>query len=369
MGRGFDYVGFDFSQMKNLKSLDPDEEEFRQNLLEAVRDGAITPELAEERAFDRGLNSLTSGEWNGPDIFEFRAWSIEMALAWIIWRSKRAVRHFYTPYRLKCFEWKVASRPGAQFGYALERLTAATLAAVRAKASHSKVVISYDDALKALWAQLEEGHAVGSARTLRSDDYKAIGSDEWATLRVGAEENDEDSLVSVFNEAVVRYHSVTFHPTEILRIWEVQGDHAPVAQIGADDVDPNPAPIEAAAQLEAADVDPHPDDVAAVEQLGAVDGDPNPERGEAVAQRRPPRGRKSKWAWDTTIREEAFRLLDENGNIDPDVDPNWTQARVVEAMLDFCEARWEAAPAESSMRSWVRRYLDEFRQRRAGAAN
>lgn len=345
MDRDFDYVGFDFSQMEGLKSYDLDEEEFRQSLLDSVRDGAITPEQAENSALNRGLDSLVSPCWKGPSVFEFRAWSVEMAVAWLIWRSNRAVQHFYSPYRTQCFEWRAVRNVGAKSGYERERLKAASIADVRAKASHSRrTSLSYNDAVKALLDSLGEGLVSGSGFTSRNDEYKTITADEWATLKLDVGDQGETLLVSLFKDDLVRYHCVTFRPEEILQAWESEGKQGVV-----DDLHPG--------NQNALIVEPP----LPVEPPVAAPAD-------AVAHRRT-RGRKRHWAWDTILRAEAFRLLDHHGDIDPDVDPNWTQARLVDAMLHFCHARWRDAPSESSMRGWVRQYLADFRQQRAAGAN
>ncbi|TAY10393.1 hypothetical protein [Rhizobium leguminosarum] len=358
MDRRFDYVGFDFSLMDRMRSRDPEEEEFREGLLESVKTGRITPDNAEERAFDRGLDSLTTPFWSGPSVLDFRAWSIEMTLAWLIWGSKRAVQRFYTPYRIQCFEWKLFTNGGTK-GYQPMSLGPASTADVRAKASSSKTRLSFNDAVRNLWDRVQGGVVVGSALTVKGDEFKTISAAESATLKLHIDDEGQACLVDAFRNDVVRYHTVTFSAAEIVAEWasddadrplELEDDNA-AAVVDPDVEHDNAADV----------VDPH------VEHEVPVVEDRGREQARPVARAAAPRlrGRRAAFAWDTVIRAEALRLLDLNGDFDPAVDPAWRPARLIDNLLQFCQRTWETEPSRAAMTNYVRQYHEEFRQLRA----
>lgn len=345
MDRRFDYVGFDFSLMDRMRSRNPEEEEFRTDLLQSVKTGRITPDNAEERAFDRGLDSLTTPLWSGPSVLDFRAWSIEMTLAWLIWGSKRAVQRFYTPYRIQCFEWKLVTNEGTK-GYQRMSLGPASPADVRAKASSSKTRLSFNDAVRSLWDKVQAGIVIGSALTVKGDEFKTISAAESATLKLHIDDEGQAYLVDAFRNDVVRYHTLTFSTAEIVAEW------------ASDDAD---RPLELEDDDAADGVDPDVEHaIPAVEDGGREQAGPVAR----VAAPRP-RGRRAAFAWDTNIRAEALRLLDENGDFDPEVDPAWRPARLIDNLLQFCQATWKTEPSRAAMTKYVRQYHEEFRQLRA----
>ncbi len=346
MDRRFDnYVGFDFSQMERLKTRDQDEEEFREDLLESVKAGEITPDDAEERAFDRGLDSLATPSWSGPSVLDLRAWSIEMTAAWLVWRSKRAVQRFYNPYRTLCFEWELVNSGGTK-GYQPMSLGPASLADVRAKASSSKTRLSFNDAVRNLWDRVQGGVVIGSALTVKGDEFKTISAAESATLKLHIDDEGQAYLVDAFRNDVVRYHTLTFGTAEIIAEWT------------SDDAD---RPLELEDDDAADGVDPDVEHaIPAVEDGGREQA--RPVARVAASQ---PRGRRAAFAWDTNIRAEALRLLDENGDFDPEVDPAWRPARLIDNLLQFCQATWKTEPSRAAMTKYVRQYHEEFRQLRA----
>ncbi|MBB3965729.1 hypothetical protein [Rhizobium metallidurans] len=342
MDRRFDYLGFDFSLMDRMRSHDAEEEEFREDLLEAVKTGRLTPDNAEERAFDRGLDSLTTPFWSGPSVVDFRAWSIEMTLAWLIWGSKRAVQRFYTPYRIQCFEWRLVPNGGAK-GYQPVSLGPASPAEVRAKASSSTTRLSFNDAVRNLWDKVQAGIVVASALTVKADEFKTISAAESATLKLHIDDEGQAYLVDAFKHDVVRYHTLRFNTAAIVAEWV------------SDDAD---RPLEVEDDDAADGVDPY------VERAIPAVEDGGREQVRPVA-RVQPRGRRARFPWDTDIRAQALRLLDEKGDFDIRVDPVWLPARLIDDLLDFCQKTWKTEPSRAAMTKYVRQYHEEFRQLRA----
>jgi hypothetical protein len=62
--------------------------------------------------------------------------------------------------------------------------------------------------------------------------------------------------------------------------------------------------------------------------------------------------------------KEAFRLLDEEGDIDAQVDPSWNQSALEKRMASWCDKTWGKQPSESTVRSRVVRAMKEFRKQR-----
>ena len=134
VGKRFKFASFDWGSMRQLRAIDEDTKCSREDLFDQVREGLITPDQAELIASERGLGSLTSPEWTGPDVLEHTVWSIEMTMAWSIWREREAVQWFYEPYRTRCFEWCHVLLDSKKSGYKAGRLKPANFLDVKAKA-------------------------------------------------------------------------------------------------------------------------------------------------------------------------------------------------------------------------------------------
>lgn len=72
------------------------------------------------------------------------------------------------------------------------------------------------------------------------------------------------------------------------------------------------------------------------------------------------RGRPKKHYWDA-VKEETFRLMGHHGEFTPG-DHEWNaQARLEEALLDFCSRRFGEEPAIGGVRSRLQKWLLEWR--------
>jgi hypothetical protein len=77
-------------------------------LLDMVAKGTATPEGAEQQAAKRGLGAFSrKPDAADPrfDPMEMERWSVPMALAWIMWGTRAAVREHCDAYRAECWEW------------------------------------------------------------------------------------------------------------------------------------------------------------------------------------------------------------------------------------------------------------------------
>jgi hypothetical protein len=89
----------------------------RDDLIEDVKYGRMTPGEAEAEAVRLGLGPLASK----PDRLSFNptgetCWTLPMAVAWIAWRSPDWVREVWDAYRRECWGWQPHSLPGEPGG-------------------------------------------------------------------------------------------------------------------------------------------------------------------------------------------------------------------------------------------------------------
>jgi hypothetical protein len=80
----------------------------------------------------------------------------------------------------------------------------------------------------------------------------------------------------------------------------------------------------------------------------------------------PRRGRPSKYDWPSFLRE-VIRIMDENGDFDPSLDPQWYQSKLEDHMSGWCALNWGIAPkSEGTIRAKVVEGLKLFREGRKG---
>jgi hypothetical protein len=76
-----------------------------------------------------------------------------------------------------------------------------------------------------------------------------------------------------------------------------------------------------------------------------------------------PGGRKPVADWKM-VEEEIFRLMNYHGEFSSD-DPEWNaQARLEEAIADFCEDKFKKLPSETTIKEHVRQTLERWRRSR-----
>jgi hypothetical protein len=101
----------------------PDE---RDELIGGVQAGELMPGEAEAEAQRRGLKTLRDDpDPNDFDPMNEPNWTLPMAVAWIAYRTKEAVREWWDEYRTKCWKWSELGPRNrgdnpARAGYCLE---------------------------------------------------------------------------------------------------------------------------------------------------------------------------------------------------------------------------------------------------------
>jgi hypothetical protein len=192
-----------------MVKLTPDEAEakaqrLRNELIDKVRHGKLTPAKAEAEAVRLGLSPLA----RCPDADQFNPmgelqWSLPMVVAWIVWRSPDGVREHWDTYRQECLdwhggEWRESFDGPVHKGCFLEQRRPATL--VRLYLSESfraedesapKPLMSVEDAQRALWQALEEGHLPATGISAQTGDRTPIPAHEWRDLE-NIEERGQD---------------------------------------------------------------------------------------------------------------------------------------------------------------------------------
>ena len=109
----------------------------RDELIDKVRGGELTPEQAEAEAHRLHCNPLSTEP--APSAFDpmpEEFWSLPMAVAWIAYRTPAAVREWWDAYRAECWDWnhrkaRLGFDGPIQAGYFLEQRATASLARLK----------------------------------------------------------------------------------------------------------------------------------------------------------------------------------------------------------------------------------------------
>lgn len=240
----------------------------RAKLLRAVAIGRMTPEMAELLS-KQPLETTPRDEDFDP--MNETIWSLDMAVAWIVWRSPEAVRSAWTEFRSKCLRWRKIDNtqvidvdfpeyggvsnmsmdateldwppipsfsPGREAvarGWRLASLEPATLTDLEAEwqlegrqgLQHRYVEVGA--AKKELWAKLSASDLVASAIHLRSGDVGDIPSKEWPHLEVLGV-NATGRQVLGFCDGDERYQDVRLVRQEVLMSCGIGESDYPMGQ-------------------------------------------------------------------------------------------------------------------------------------------
>jgi hypothetical protein len=136
----------------------------REDLIENVEYGRMTPDEAEAEAARLGLAPLvTAPDPNAFDPMSRTWWTLVMAIAWISWRSPDKVREFWDDYRRECWDWHFRELRDGERRYFLKQREPATLSRLVFEADYDKVL---QGLVPAEWISVEEAKAsLWNART------------------------------------------------------------------------------------------------------------------------------------------------------------------------------------------------------------
>lgn len=164
------------------------------------------------------------------DVMEIEDWSIEMVLAWILWRDPEQVRRFDRDYHkaLTVDECMFDTIPAPTLGGLQELL----------QTDASVDDISFDVALRRLRSALRSGQVIADATNLTSMESRTISPDEWKRLTADTDDGGRTVLVNGLGTPL--FGQVLFERRSVIRYWLTQGDE------GADYEAPREIPVAAA---------------------------------------------------------------------------------------------------------------------------
>jgi hypothetical protein len=179
----------------------------RRELIEAVESGRLFHAEAEDIAAGKGLFPLHyQPEPDEFPVMEQLDWTIEMVVAWIIWRDPTEVVKFYGPYHDL---WVTPRNP---FDATPER----TLQGVEEVCATSEKTpfLSYDDAMKDLMGLLRDG--IVSADAVNSSTMKAtiIEALEWKRLVLSTH-----GQATRFSHQTNVYEDIRFDRQRVVNLW------------------------------------------------------------------------------------------------------------------------------------------------------
>jgi len=159
----------------------------RNDLLDMVRRSALSPTDAEKIAEEENLGPFTSV----PPTEEFPVdeeafWTLEEAVAWVIWQRSDAVRRFHNPFRQKTIVWREVFGSLGPSGYELAPRGDATLDEVRVFAASGidNPICPFDGALNRVLRHLKSGRVIAAAVRVADSQSVQIEAHEWQHLEI-----------------------------------------------------------------------------------------------------------------------------------------------------------------------------------------
>lgn len=214
----------------------------RDDLIDHVKYGRMTPEEAEAEASRLGLEPLAPA----PDPLKFHpmdevGWTLPLTVAWIAWRDPRQLLDWYDPYRAECLywqyqEWRVGPDGPVHKGHFLKERAPATLVllslseqydiATDAKTKNSTKV---RDAKDRLWKALQEGRLEASGFPTPTVRREPIPANEWHDL-IAIEERGRDVLRCA-RLSPAGYDRVLFPRQSVMALWSEVRHVEPVLKL------------------------------------------------------------------------------------------------------------------------------------------
>ncbi|MGO6740463.1 hypothetical protein ACC732_28535 [Rhizobium ruizarguesonis] len=289
----------------------PDFRDEREHLIDAVESGRMLLFVAEKLAAEKGLQPIKID----PDpadfaVLEMASWSIEMVVAWIIWRDPDEVAKFHHEFHRR---WTIYSSNFDSF-------PELSLAGVRGYfESQSNIVSSvetFNSATSLLANALESGAVKSRVLNLKTLADGDIEPGKWRYLSLV---NGGAKPSQFTDPSGTRFGNITFSSQAVVEAW-------PAQKTGE------------AQTLE-------------------------PDANGTTKKGRPP-----KYDWPA-FHAEVIRKLDEEGDFDVAIDPGWTQSALERHMAEWCERKWRgsAQPGESTIRREVSNTRKRFIETRRGS--
>ncbi|MHB2166476.1 hypothetical protein [Alsobacter sp. R-9] len=204
----------------------------RDDLIDAVAEGRLSPDEAEAEALRLGLEPLALK----PDPADYDPmgepyWTPIMALAWIMWRSPDAVREAWPAYAVRCRTWRLfrlADSSGADREvWSLEphdRPTFLTLhlveVAPRSVGREARpVLVTLSDAHAQLMDRLRLGTLTATGVPLPDGPRQYISQVEWIDLDIDTDSED-DRFHRMGAAGTGSYGFVLVPRNHVVRFWK-----------------------------------------------------------------------------------------------------------------------------------------------------
>lgn len=202
----------------------------RDDLIEEVKYGRMTPADAEAAAARLGLSPLASV----PDGAKFNPmgeawWSLTMTVAWIAWRDLKMVREYWDTYRRECFDWlyrdwRIGFDGPVHAGHFLEARRPATLV-LMSLAHHYQIAtdqpaqssMRVDTAIDLLWHALQGNSIQGTGIPVDGEKRATIPDCEWRDLKP-IEERGRD-VIRYGGLSNNGYNDISFRSHVVRALW------------------------------------------------------------------------------------------------------------------------------------------------------
>jgi hypothetical protein len=239
--------------MKN----EPSSEELKHDIIVQVERGAMSPKSAELKAREMGLGSFSQSP--NPATFsamEQDVWSLDMALAWIIWRTPERVEEYWHDSQAKRWGWQPIKRSQQVHGFRPPRkpdfgppkeqaISGHQLVPFRQRnifselASHQILVdgetpkpeagerLGHIAAEKTLRSALIHSQLIASARKCSTEEIVDIPTREWPLLQYDTSTETElfipPAKIYEPEEVDILYREVTVLKNDVVRLWSETG--------------------------------------------------------------------------------------------------------------------------------------------------
>lgn len=203
----------------------------RENIIKLALQGVIRPGVANKMARDEGLRPFVdTPDPNDYLIMDDATWTIEMVVAWIIWRHPSEVVRYFSPFRQKITQWKqiLSLNSSPAYKFKLETNPPANLAAVKHESESgifrpngravNQRLFKFSEAKRDLWRNLEIGALKGRAIVIEGSRPIEIPSLDWSYLEASMNEQGPTEL-KFRSSSTPQYKDVTFVRSDVFRIW------------------------------------------------------------------------------------------------------------------------------------------------------
>ena len=192
-----------------------------------ARRGELNPEQAEAWAQAKGQPPFASRP--DPEVFNPLLepyWTLAMAAAWIIWRTRNAVRDYWNDYGRECREWRVHQASFAdgrrELGHIVEQRCCVSLFDVlreTARQDPSDAVLQATEAVKELWGHLQTGRLESTGIPRNPSGGLPIPPYEWIDFSYYDWHGGDPDSVAKSTDSEARYNSVRVARERVMTIW------------------------------------------------------------------------------------------------------------------------------------------------------